>query len=561
MTTPDAKLPKALWLDKTRFEHRMKTDPDADKLRAALPEQIKVSLDRSERFEPVTPYLVYAIAERLDMEKEAGRKWPFYAGWHEAHQCVKAAKEFVNTYNYTQTVDAHGEQLATTLDNNFYKALGMIEPGSVELLMKTEPDVDKVLAALPEIDQKVVAGLKKYDQFDPALIYAIKAIVDKQKETRNFCAGWSATQERAKAAKKIVDKINFAQTVASTALTVDTHGVRLDGLDEHVAEQKTINAEQNTFKEEQEKTNGFLQKEVDACVDGHKTTQRDVKEQRRAMDKVKHTVEGAIGEQSRMAETLENELMGQRKERKELQGKTVEKAEAAAGLQQEVKMLAQLNDDNCKRLAASDEANRVLTAQNAELKAQLVLAKDSGEQAAKHAEKDQVRERKFQEREKDLLAQTRRESHGRHEKEKEQIVSRHAEERKALDDRLVAEGRKVAAVEAERDALTSKVKESDARVRAADERAATLDAKREELAAKLKDALAAEARASTELEKAKIALRQAHDQQSKVSGAADEVRGRCVKLEADLVAARAELKALARRPRAAFSPDPLKSQS
>ena len=49
----------------------------------------------------------------------------------------------------------------TTLDNNFYKALGMIAPGSVELLMKTEPDVDKVLAALPEIDQKVVAGLKK----------------------------------------------------------------------------------------------------------------------------------------------------------------------------------------------------------------------------------------------------------------------------------------------------------------------------------------------------------------------------------------------------------------
>ena len=112
MTTPDAKLPKALWLDKTRFEHRMKTDPDADKLRAALPEQIKVSLDRSERFEPVTPYLVCAIAERLDMEKEAGRKWPFHAGWHEAHECVKAAKEFVNTYNYTQTVDAHGEQLA-----------------------------------------------------------------------------------------------------------------------------------------------------------------------------------------------------------------------------------------------------------------------------------------------------------------------------------------------------------------------------------------------------------------------------------------------------------------
>ena len=431
----------------------------------------------------------------------------------------------------------------TTLDNNFYKALGMIAPGSVELLMKTEPDVDKVLAVLPKIDQEVMAELKDYDQFEPALVYAIKKIVDKQKETRNFCAGWSAAQERAKAAKKIVDKINFAQTVASTALTVDTHGVRLDGLDENFAEQKTINAEQNTFKEEQEKTNGFLQKEVDACVDGHKMTERDVKEQRRAMDKVKHFVEGAIGQQSRMAETLDNKFMTEEKERKELHCLTVKKAEAAAGAQKEVNMLAQLNDDNCKRLAASDEANRVLTAQNAELKAQLVLAKDSGEQAARYAKKEFMSERKHQEREKSLLAQTRRESHDRHEKDKEQFMSRLAEERKVFDDRLVAEGRKLAAVEAERDALTSKVKESDARVRAADERAATLDAKREELAAKLKDALAAEARASTELEKAKIALRQAHDQQSKVSGVTDELRGRCVKLEADLVAARAELKA------------------
>ena len=85
----------------------------------------------------------------------------------------------------------------TTLDNNFYKALGMIEPRVVALLMKTEPDVDKVLAALPEKDQKVVVGLKDCDLFEPALVYAIKAIVDKQKETRTFCAGWSAAQERA----------------------------------------------------------------------------------------------------------------------------------------------------------------------------------------------------------------------------------------------------------------------------------------------------------------------------------------------------------------------------
>ena len=97
-------------------------------------------------------------------------------------------------------------------------------------------------------------------------------------------------------------------------------------------------------------------------------------------------------------------------------------------------------------------------------------------------------------------------------------MSRLAEERKVFDDRLVAEGHKVAAVEAERDALTSKVKELDARVRTADERAATLDAKKEELAAKLKaetrakDVLAdAEARASAELGEVKIALRQARD--------------------------------------------------
>ena len=350
MTTPDAKLHKALWLDKTRFEHRMKTDPDADKLRAALPEQIKDSLVRSERFEPVTPYLVYAITERLDMEKEAGRKWPFHAGWHEAHECVKAAKEFVNTYNYTQTVDAHVAQFA---------------------------------------------------------------------------------------------------------------------------EQKTINAEQKT-------TNDWIQKEVDACVDGHKTTQRDVKEQRRAMDKVKHTVEGAIGEQSRMAETLENELMGQRNERKELHGKTVEKAEAAAGAQKEVKMLAQLNDDNCKRLAASDEANRVLTAQNADLKAQLALAKDSGEQAAKLAGERLQMVKNFKEEEKNHIEKTRRESHERHEKETAQNVSRLAEERKALDDRLVAERRKVAAVEAERDALTSKVRALEDQAPRVNGEVAPLRAAREE---------------------------------------------------------------------------------
>ena len=206
MTTPDAKLPKALWLDKTRFEHRMKTDPDADKLRAALPEQIKVSLDRSERFEPVTPYLVYAITERLDMEKEAGRKWPFYAGWHEAHECVKAAKEFVNTYNYTQTVDAHGEQLATTFDNNMYTAPDIFTPG-FEFLTKTRQDVDTLFAAMPEKIQKVKATLVDYDQFEPELGYAIKVYLDIQKWAGKpcICATDLEAQDCFLAAKELLE--------------------------------------------------------------------------------------------------------------------------------------------------------------------------------------------------------------------------------------------------------------------------------------------------------------------------------------------------------------------
>ena len=441
----------------------------------------------------------------------------------------------------------------TTLDNNIYKALGMIAPDCVALLMKTEPDVDKVLAVLPEIDQKVAAGLKDCDQFEPALVYAIKAIVDKQKETRTFCAGWSAAQERAKAAKEIVDNYNFAQTVASTASTVDTHGVRIDGLDEQFVAQNKINE--------------GVQQDLSFNAGEHIALKGRVNDQRRAMDKVKHFVEGAIVEQSRMAETLDNKFMTEERERKELREErqelhclTVKKAEAAAEAQTEARIKDQMYEDKCGELAASDEANRVLTAQNADLKAQLALAKNSGEQAASFAKKEIVSERKHQERVKNLLTQTRRESHDRHKKETEQIVSQLADTRartKALEGELDAARREAAAVEAERDMLMIKVraledqapgvKELEARLLVADERAATLNAKTEELAAKLKDALAADAQKFTELEKAKIALRQAHDQQSKVSGAADELRGRCVKLEADLVAARAEVKALAEK--------------
>ena len=149
MTTPAAELNKALWLDKTTFWHLKKTEQDVDKLRSALPKEVQASLVLSNRVDPVTPDLIYAITVHLNKEKEAGRPWPYHATRDQARECIKAAKELLHN-------------------------------------------------------------------------------------------------------------INLAQTVASTVSTVDAHGVRIDGLEEHVAEQKT-------FKEEQEKTNGWLQKEVDAC--------------------------------------------------------------------------------------------------------------------------------------------------------------------------------------------------------------------------------------------------------------------------------------------------------
>ena len=148
MTTPAAELNKALWLDKTAFLHLKKTEQDVDKLRAALPKEVQASLVLSNRIDPVTPDLIYAITVHLNKEKEAGRSWPSRATRDQARECIKAAKELLHN-------------------------------------------------------------------------------------------------------------INLAQTVASTVETVDAHGVRIDGLEEHVAEQKT-------FKEEQKTTNAFVKKELDA---------------------------------------------------------------------------------------------------------------------------------------------------------------------------------------------------------------------------------------------------------------------------------------------------------
>ena len=148
MTTPAAELNKALWLDTTAFWHLKKTEQDVDKLRAALPKEVQASLVLSNRVDPVTPDLIYAITVHLNKEKEAGRSWPSRATRDQARECIKAAKELLHN-------------------------------------------------------------------------------------------------------------INLAQTVASTVETVDAHGVRIDGLEEHVAEQKT-------FKEEQTTTNKFVKKELDA---------------------------------------------------------------------------------------------------------------------------------------------------------------------------------------------------------------------------------------------------------------------------------------------------------
>ena len=112
MTTPDAELNKALWLDKTAFWYLKKTEQDVDKLRAALPKEVKDSLILWDRAGAVTADLIYALTVHLNKEKEAGRSWPFRATRDQARECIKAAKELLHNINLAQTVDAYGEQLA-----------------------------------------------------------------------------------------------------------------------------------------------------------------------------------------------------------------------------------------------------------------------------------------------------------------------------------------------------------------------------------------------------------------------------------------------------------------
>ena len=138
----------------------------------------------------------------------------------------------------------------TTPDIDYDKYLGVVTP-RFKLLEKTEQD--DVWAALPGQFQMVLTQLKHCNMFEWGLVCMTKAYIDMQEEAGKK---WShrAPRDEAhdwiKVAKKLLDMHNLAQTVASTveavastALTVDTHGVRLDGLDENFAEQKAINKE------------------------------------------------------------------------------------------------------------------------------------------------------------------------------------------------------------------------------------------------------------------------------------------------------------------------------
>jgi hypothetical protein len=206
MTTPDADLNKALWLDITAFWHLKKTEQDVDKLRAALPKEVQNSLILWDRAGAVTADLIYAITVHLNKEKEAGRSWPSRATRDQARECIKAAKELLHNINLAQTVGAHGEQLATTFDNNLYTAPEIFKPG-FEFLQKTQQDVDTLCAAMPEEIQKVKALMNRVKPVTPDLVYAIKVYLDMQKLAGKpcICATRIEAHECIKAAKELLE--------------------------------------------------------------------------------------------------------------------------------------------------------------------------------------------------------------------------------------------------------------------------------------------------------------------------------------------------------------------
>ena len=108
MTTPDIDYDKALGVVAPRFKLLEKTEDDV--VWAALPkldQEVLTQLKDHDEFEPGLINMTKALG---DMQKEAGK---FLAGWHEAQERVRTAKELLDRYNLAQTVDAYGEQLAT----------------------------------------------------------------------------------------------------------------------------------------------------------------------------------------------------------------------------------------------------------------------------------------------------------------------------------------------------------------------------------------------------------------------------------------------------------------
>ena len=108
MRTPDIDYDKALGVVAPRFKLLEKTEDDV--VWAALPkldQEVLTQLKDHDEFEPGLVNMTKALG---DMQKEAGK---FLAGWHEAQERVKTAKELLDGYNLAQTVDEYGEQLAT----------------------------------------------------------------------------------------------------------------------------------------------------------------------------------------------------------------------------------------------------------------------------------------------------------------------------------------------------------------------------------------------------------------------------------------------------------------
>ena len=85
--------------------------------------------------------------------------------------------------------------------------------------------------------------IKLHHVVSDGLVNMTKALGDMQKEEGKFLAGWHEAQERVRTAKELLDRYNLAQTVDAYGEQLATHGVRLDGLDEHVAVQENINKE------------------------------------------------------------------------------------------------------------------------------------------------------------------------------------------------------------------------------------------------------------------------------------------------------------------------------